>query len=277
MNKSFFAFMAMTVIFLSACQKNNFTKGAEEIVPPQQQVVPNPEPQCQVNMIDKPKPTNILFIVDQSGSNVTGQYDNHGNGTDPKKTFRFGIMNRFLSEHGSKSHLSWNLVSFADKAAKSLVKDSGKPFTNGLAFIIQALDLFFKSKDGGYTPYRAALKMAQDLIAKNENIAKEQNTTLIAFITDGYPTDYCSGGSSVTNCPGQILENEIDRDVRSILSASAGEVKFSTIYYGPPDFPSSERLRRMAQVGGGQFLDLNESSNINLNDVIKVPEKTCSQ
>jgi hypothetical protein len=272
MRKFIFVFLAIASSFLLACQKTNFSKVQENESLPQQGAA---DPTCQVNLIDKPKPTNILFIVDQSGSNVTGQHDNQGHGTDPKKAFRFGIINRFLSQHGSKNHLSWNLVSFAEKAAKSLVKDSDKPFTNGLSFILQALDLFFRSKDGGYTPYRAALKMAQDLIAQNELISKEKNTTLIAFITDGIPTDYCSGGSSVTNCPGKILENEIDRDVKAILASSAGEVKFSTVYYGPPDPDGTKRLKRMAQVGAGQFLDLNVDSDIDLNDVIQVPEKTC--
>ena len=259
----------MAVVFLSACQKSTFT-GDPSL---NEQIAK--EPTCEINMIDKPKPTNILFIVDQSGSNMIGN-GGSGTGTDPKKTFRFGILNRFLSEHGGKNHLSWNLVSFADKSAKSLVKDSGKPFTNGLAFIIQALDLFFRAEDKGNTPYRAALTMAKNLISKNESTAKEQNTTLIAFITDGYPTDYCSGGSSVTSCPGKVLENDIDRDVASIVEASSGEVKFSTIYYGPPDLSSTSRLQRMARVGNGQYLDLNESSNIDLNDVIQVPEKNCS-
>ena len=269
--KTFLYLLAViSACFLTACAKNvNFS--GEEVSP----VLGVKVPTCEINMIDKPKPTNILFIVDQSGSNLIGNNSSKV-GTDPKKTFRFGIINRFLAQHGNKSHLSWNLITFAKDNSKSLVKDSGKPFTNGLAFILQALDLFFKSKDEGNTPYRAALATAQSLIAKNESMAKEQNTTLIAFITDGHPTDYCPGGSSSSNCPGKVLEAEIDRDVNAIIHASKGDVKFSTIYYGPPDLESTSRLERMAEIGNGQYVDLNSGSNIDLNDVIQVPEKTCS-
>lgn len=254
-----------------ACQKNvNFS----DVAAVNTGLANDPAGQCSVDLIEKPIPTNVLFIIDQSGSNVTGQFDSDGKGTDPEKIFRFGIMNRFIANHGSKEHLRWNLVTFAGTSAKSLVNDSGKPFTGTLAFIIQALDQFMKSKDGGFTPYKAALSKAKQLVEQNESLNPDKNSTLIAFLTDGFPTDYCAN-SWQTNCPGQIQENQIDEDVRKILAASSGNVKFSTIYYGPPDPPSSTRLERMAKVGGGQFVDLNQSSNIDLNDVIQVPEQNC--
>lgn len=270
MRKLSFAVITTAAMSLVACQKNvNFS--GSEVLPDQTQTVTDPT--CHIDMIEKPKPTNILFMVDQSGSNNTGQY-NGGGGTDPKKTFRFGILNKFIAEHGSKPHLSWNLVTFSDKTARSLIKDQ-KPFTNTLAFIIEALNAFMNTKDAGFTPYRAALKYAKELIVKHELTAKEKPTTLVAFITDGYPTDYCKKANE-TNCPGNILENEIDRDVSAIVSSSRGEIEFSTLYYGPPDPESSARLERMAKVGGGQFVDLNLSTNVDLNDVIHVPEKVCT-
>lgn len=269
MRKISSALLAVAALSLVACQKNVHFTGVEVPVDPQTVV---PDPVCHIDMIEKPKPTNILLMVDQSGSNSTG--NGNGVGTDPKKTFRFGILNKFIAEHGSKSHLRWNLVTFADKTAKSLVKGDNA-FTSTLAFILQALTTFVNTKDEGYTPYRAALALAKNLVAKSELQATEPQTTLVAFLTDGYPTDYCSKPKE-TSCPGNILEQEIDRDVLAIAEASKGEVQFSTLYYGPPDPESTRRLERMAKVGQGQFVDLNESSKVDLNDVIHVPQKVCN-
>ncbi len=265
MKKLFSLILLPILVLLSACAKSNFTESPAGT---------NTGVSCETNLVDKPLPTNILFMVDQSGSNLNGPFEKPGMGTDPKKLLRFGIMNSFIAQHGSKKHLNWNIISFAGDKAKSLVSDISNSFTNTLSFIIRALDLFMSSKDVGNTPYKAALLEAKRLIEKDKKDSEEM-TTLIAFITDGYPTDYCPGGTGELFCPGKVLENQIDTDVRAILDASAGKVQFSTVYYGPRDLEASQRLARMAQVGGGQFIDLNDSSDIDLNDVIQVPEKVC--
>lgn len=265
MKKLFTLILLPILLLLSACAKSNFTESPS---------ISNGASKCETNLVDKPQPTNILFIVDQSGSNVNGPFEKPGAGTDPKKLLRFGILNSFIAQHGFKSHLNWNLITFSDTNARSLVTDLANSFTNRLAFIIAALDLFMKKEDKGNTPYRSALTLAKKLIDQDKKDSDEL-TTLIAFITDGYPTDYCSGGSSEVFCPGRVLEGQIDADVKALLGASAGKVQFSTVYYGPKDSEATQRLARMAQVGGGQFVDLNESSKIDLNDVIQVPEKVC--
>lgn len=265
MKKLFSLILLPILVLLSACAKSNFTESPAGT---------NTGVSCETNLVDKPLPTNILFIVDQSGSNANGPFDKPGSSTDPKKLFRFGIMNNFIGEHGIKKHLNWNLVSFSGNSARSLVSDSSSSFTNSLVFLLRALDVFMNKKDEGNTPYKAALQLAKDLIEKDKKDS-EQLTTLIAFITDGYPTDYCPGGSSQTFCAGKVLEDQIDVDVRALTKASQGKVQFSTVYYGPKDSDAAQRLARMALVGGGQFIDLNDSTKIDLNDVIQVPEKVC--
>ena len=233
-------------------------------------------PQCWTQDVDLARPVNVLFIVDQSGSNVNGPYEHPGQATDPQKALRSQIMVNFLNQHSGKLNLRWSLITFNDDKATAYVQEGGVPgFTSSMATMGTALNSFFAAADVGRTPYRSALQMARQMIAADSLAADPRALHLVAFITDGYPTDYCPGGTAEYLCPGRILDEEIDADVAQLVASARGSVQLGTVYYGASDTDAASRLRRMATRGNGQFVDLNQMSHIDLNDVIRVPQTFC--
>ena len=111
--------------------------------------------------------------------------------------------------------------------------------------------------DGGGTPYRSALTMARAAVTYDVNANPAQiSSYVIVFLSDGQPTDYGT----------PIDDNSIDGDVQTLKGA--GRVTLSTVYYGPVDPASSGRLSRMAQIGGGKFLDTNVDGRIPIDSLI---------
>lgn len=269
---------------ISACNKVGFRPPQEDstaiTTSPSTPTTPTPtttSPVCRVENVAKTRPVNIVFIVDQSGSNLNGPYEHPGAATDPQKILRTQIINNFMRDHGAQSNLHWSLITFNDASANALVKtSSGAPaYTNSLDVMKSAMADFATRPDVGKTPYRAALAMAAQMIRADGASSDPNSLTMIAFITDGYPTDYCPGGIAQYECPGQIMESAIDADVASVVNASNGLVQMGTVYYGAQDADASARLQRMATHGNGQFVDLNKMGQIDLNDIMQVPQTIC--
>jgi hypothetical protein len=229
---------------------------------------------CQAGQKTVTIPTKVLFLVDQSGSNITG-----GNEvttgvtmapTDPNKTFRTGAMMSFFGEHAADASVAWDLAVFMGTQATPLMPSGDNGFGPSADFI-KALTNFGASPDGGATPYGAALTYAQNLISQDMLTSPPDEHYLIAFLTDGYPTDFCPGGPTDYLCPGQINNAAINQAVKDVVSQGGNRVQFSTVYYGPVDPDATNRLSAMASVGGGQFVDMNDHANLNLNDIMTVP------
>lgn len=256
-----------------ACNKVDFTP-VQETAPV---IATRPDPVCRTENSSQSRPVNIVFLVDQSGSNVNGPYEHPGEATDPQKTLRTRIMADFINQHGGKPNLHWSVITFNENTATPLVKNASNApaYTSDMGVLNTALNAFFTRADVGKTPYRAALQMAAQMIRADGASSDPNSLTLIAFITDGYPTDYCPGGLAEYQCPGRIMESAIDSDVTAVLNSSSGLVQMGTVYYGAQDAEASARLQRMATRGSGQFVDLNQMGRIDLNDVIQVPQTIC--
>jgi hypothetical protein len=236
------------------------------------------EVNCEPGKIEVVVPTKVVFVVDQSGSNLNGPYGFPGMATDPSKSFRYGVMSEFFQEHGGKQHLGWGFVTFNGTQAQGLINDGNDQtprFTSQPEEMVEAFADFAGATDVGNTPYRAALTMVRGMIQRDLATALPNTQYLVAFITDGHPTDYCPGGVAETYCPGAVLESQLDADVQSLVGVASTRVKFSTIYYGLPDTEAAQRLARMASMGGGQFVDTNSASEIKMNDVLSVPRPIC--
>ena len=237
--------------------------------------IPGTGPTCQPGTTSKVLPTKFLFIVDQSGSNVDGPYEHPGQATDPQKAFRDGVISEFVSEQTGKAGLSWGFISFGDTVNAYINNGStAHPAFSDMNAMRSALSMFMASSDVGGTSYRLALAAAHDLIQSDIAANGSTYSYRIAFLTDGYPTDYCPDPTQ-TSCPTTMLEGQIDADVANIINlAPNGVVQMGTVYYGFPDANAEARLQRMAADGHGQFVDTNVTKQITLNNVIQVPT-TC--
>ncbi|MCB0411659.1 MAG: hypothetical protein KDD22_03990, partial [Bdellovibrionales bacterium] len=125
------------------------------------------------------------------------------------------------------------------------------------------------------TPYKAAFNFIRETIKKDLLTADEKTQYLVAFITDGYPTDYCPDPVGIPNCKNDFDESVMFNDLKTVLKTAKDRIQFGAVYYGPPDEKAAARLRKMADLGGGQFVDTNKDDGIKLDDVITVPKPSC--
>lgn len=274
----------LTVI-LGACSRVNFAPTSSSVPAPSNNSSSSDEPSlpgppsliCGPNQVKIQRPTRVLFVVDQSGSNVNGPYEAPGAATDPLKSFRGQVMQQFYQANRGKDNVSWGLTVFNKNYAENLMTDSSGqsvPFSPLASDFDSALKSFAAREDVGETPYRAALNMVKGVIANDLATAPPYVYYLVAFMTDGYPTDYCPNAGEVL-CPGRILESQIDADVQSIVNLANGAIQFSTVYYGQSDSDAAKRLQRMASLGLGQFIDTNQSLEVKLNDILEVDQEIC--
>lgn len=260
----------------SGCAKASFGSGPESSKIEEPAITTG----CRTEQVSVLKPTKVIFLVDVSGSNLTGPRGDSDQGTDPEKKFRFGVINEFFQKHGGKPSISWSFITFSGTKAKALIKsnDDQQPQFGNQDIMRTTLLKFNDVKDDGATPYKAALRMAGRLIRDDLQSLNATDALMtqyrIAILTDGYPTDYCSGGASA-NCPGKIEDHRLMKDVQSLVNLSPDAIQLSSVYYGLPDAEAAARLKGMAKAGNGQSVDTNVNQKIQLDDVIQVPTEVC--
>lgn len=271
------AWLVLALMATGCTQALNFKSG------PDAAVQSNPSAVCLPGQRSVAKPTKFIFLVDMSGSNVNGPFEHPGVATDPQKDFRYGVINDFLQKNGAKSNLSWEFITFNQTSAHAFINGGNdqQPIFSDRNAMGAALLNFSNLTDVGDTPYKAALDMAgalikQDMASAGPLVDPALATQYrIAMLTDGYPSDYCPGGISVYNCPGQIIDSRLMSDVQSFVNLAPKAIQLSTVYYGLPDADAANRLKTMAQIGNGQFVDTNVTRVINLDDIIQVPTQIC--
>jgi hypothetical protein len=254
------------MLALSGCSKMTFAPTTPSVASVTSAAACNPGTQTAE------LPTKIMFIVDQSGSNVNGPNDASGTATDPLKSFRSGVVSTFFNAHASDLNLQWSFVAFNDSSAVSLMPSS---YFSSSSDFAAALQSFATRPDQNATPYKAAISGAHAQIQQDLLTAPNNQNYLIEFITDGYPTDYCAGSTVQANCPGQIMDSQIQSDISSLVALAPGRIQFSTVYYGPTDTSAQTRLMNMAAAGGGQFINANVTKQVNLNNTLTIPTGNC--
>src|SRR5690606_34227754 len=126
------------------------------------------------------------------------------------------------------------------------------------------LNWFMGNKDTGGTPYKAALDKVEDVILALQNI-DDTTKYIVVFLSDGRPDPI-------------IQDSALKAEIRQVTDLHAGRVSFNTVYYGPKDSSNGERMKMMAEVGGGNFLDTNDNSTgglFSISDLVVVPGEVC--
>ncbi|MBX3021048.1 MAG: VWA domain-containing protein [Bdellovibrionales bacterium] len=196
----------------------------------------------------------VVFVVDNSGSNTS---------TDPMKTMRAGSIEAFFNDFKSKQNFWYGFITFKGVGASALINNgnSSQPtITNLLPPMQSAIATFKAAADNGNTPYKAATDMAM-LALQNDTNVNANTKWIVVFLSDGQPTP-------------MRTDEQLKADVEGLLAVKPGKVSFNTIYYGSADLEATERLRMMAQVGGGKFLDTNANpsgKSFLISNVINVP------
>ncbi len=187
--------------------------------------------------------TKVLFVVDKSGSNNT---------TDTN-SYRVNTIGDFYQKHKGNTFVEWSVAVFNGSSSESYITG----FSGDSAVVTAAIARIGQTTDAGSTPYKSALATARSTINYDMTTHPDQTSSyVVVFLSDGQPTDYGSPAD----------DTAINADVDSLVKM--GRVTLSTVYYGPNDAVASGRLSRMAQIGGGQFLDTNIDGRIPIDDLI---------
>ncbi len=209
---------------------------------------------CTMSPEDIDRHTKFLFIVDKSGSNGS---------TDPGATKRADNIDLFYQDNKDNESFQWGLITFQNGDSNAEISD-GNPdnpiFTTEENQVNDAIDSL-RSGDSGSTPYRAALNLARKAIEDDiELYPEEDNIYMLFFITDGVPTDYNG-------------DQALYADVKNLVDLVDNRIFLSTAYYGPGNGSAENRLREMADVGKGKFVNFNNTDNLDFNDLIVLPTK----
>lgn len=231
---------------------------------------PTPPYNCVTVLQNSTFPAKLIFIVDISGSNANNP------GTDPNKAYRGGSIQAFFNNFSTKPNFHWGFSTFAGSSATALIgvpqgtlanSPKSPTISSNPSDMQAAINAFNGVQDNGNTPYQQAVAQAkQTILNDNPNSAANANAKyMIVFMSDGRPNP-------------DRTDAQLQGYVQDALSAAPGKVSFNSIYYGSQDNDAGNRMYKMAQAGGGQFLDVNlnpQGKSFPISNVVQVPGVSC--
>jgi hypothetical protein len=210
--------------------------------------------------------TKILYIVDKSYSNTLVILPDGGTlpGTDAGAAKRGKAIDDFVTQNASKDYFRYGLVAFFYDYGVSYVTDpaTGQPgFTPDENQMFAATQRLRTERDDSETPYIEALQTGLQVI-KNDLTAHpdERSSYFVVFLSDGIPT------------VGQ--SDSVIFDLVRQIKQQGSQVILNAGYYGNYGEYTEEaktRLKEMAKIGGGKFLDFNTTTNWDFGDFFDKP------
>lgn len=213
-------------------------------------------PNCRNQLHTLTTPIKPVFIVDVSGSNKV----NDGKpGSDPDRIVRGDSIERFFNTYKAKPNFGWSFSTFAASSANVLLA------MGNATQMANAIATFEVMGDAGETPYIAALNAAKSNI-QNDNGRQPNTRYMVVFMSDGLPNP-------------TVDQTTLNAKVTEIVNVLPGAVSFNSVYYGNVDAEASNRLKQMAQTGGGNFLDTNANptgKDFLITDLVVIPGVVCN-
>ena len=224
------------------------------------------DPSCRTDYVNVNKDVKVLFVVDNSGSNV------NINGTDIDKKWRLATINKFIQTYQNKSNFYYGLITFQNSVATPQIRSGDVGiFTNNLSMVTQGVANFASTPDAGATPYQAAINLTKQMINEDLKLKSSKPTAyVVVMISDGYPSD-----SRYTETNG--IAN-LKADTKTLVDMAPGMIGVNTVFLYNAVKPSSagkEPLQAMAAVGGGTFIIADSNQTVSIADSIKVPQEIC--
>lgn len=215
---------------------------------------------CHPHSVTGNKIVKVLFVIDTSGSNQGTD------GTDPNKKWRSATMSNFINQYKEKSNFYYGLITFQGSTAKEQIKVNGTAvFSNDLTVVQSGYESFMNTADGGSTPYKAALKMAQNMISADLAANADQKASYVmVMVSDGQAKDYTDA-------------SQVIPDAKAIENLAPNQISLNSVYYFSKVFAESETkyLRNISSVGGGAFIIANSNQVLSVEDVIQLPATGC--
>lgn len=199
--------------------------------------------------------TNILMVIDYSGSNQSGDT------TDPDR-IRIDKTEEFYNKNKNPDLYRWSFISF-DSAAEAQLNDGDRNlpvFTEDDSRVQDTISNLKSYRQNGNTNYQAALEMSEAAIVNDiEQNPDRDDYYLVIFMSDGVPNV-----GNVTN------ESSARQKVSELIGIKPGQIFLSAAYY----FKGRERpaakkiIQAMAEAGNGNFADFNNADSIEFDDLL---------
>lgn len=224
---------------------------------------PGGDSTCKASQVSENKIVKVLFVVDGSGSNFGA---NGSLPSDPDKQWRTSTLRDFITQHVANKNFYYGLTLFKGTASKSKIIVNGLPgFSNDRAVVSEGFRSFLNTPDGGNTPYKAALKMAKNIIAMDlEDHASDNASYAVVMISDGHATDYKHA-------------YDVIPDASAIKDLAPDRITLNSVYYSAKKIDASapQYLKSIAHIGEGAFIVANTKQSLKLEDVIRISVKSC--
>lgn len=225
---------------------------------------------CRVSSVKSTETVKILFLLDASGSNKYNVNDIN-KGTDSDKSWRLRTINSFLNNYKNHTNFEYAFAYFKGSTASSLLGTGTiAKFTKDATEIDQAISNFENLRDEGSTPYDAALNLVKNSIEFDKANSSVAAGYAVLMVSDGSPSN-----SSYT---GSMGDENLTRDVASIISVAPEQISLNTVYYYNPAYPSGSKtiyLEKIARLGNGVFHRAESSSTVEITDSIQIPQTIC--
>ncbi|MCC7404149.1 MAG: VWA domain-containing protein [Bdellovibrionales bacterium] len=210
--------------------------------------------------------TKILFIVDKSYSNTEVYLPDGGTlpGTDPGGGKRAGAIERFINLNASKKHFRYGLVGFQEAYGQSYVNDpvtKRAGYSGDIPSVLDSVKRMQNTDDSGETPYIEALEEGIKVVKNDiDSHPDEESDYFVLFLSDGIPTV----GQEDSTIFGLINQLKSLSPTLVVSTAFYGD-------YGKYTQDAKNRLKEMARLGGGKFLDFNQSTEWHFEDFFEKP------
>lgn len=276
--KLFFNLLALA--FLASCGQKSL-KPLDEKFP--ELILPTGQADinfCTMNPKKIQQKLKLLVVFDRSGSNVTEAEGRPA--TDPDKSRRDGSLINWLSQRQEDENEYYSLIEFSgNKAglAPGIDASVDSPFiqlTSDYQAIIE--ERRANSPDNGGTPYKAALLSAIDVIRADARKAKERHEAgeelersiyVIAFISDGKPTDVTSSTELISIIKDDFMKLPLDKELGPYIDPSS--VLNTGYYYVDVDLPEARQvLKDMALAGEGEAFAYDQGTVIDFDQLTDV-------
>ncbi|GEM_PF-1661099 len=265
----------MVLSALSACNSTGFVaapvSAALPLVDPAPPLAAAPgvgntnPPGCTIGTTKKP--IRIMFMVDNSGSTLM---------TDPNRNYRVQTLQKFISDYGMNTYLSYNFAYFQATTASAYDMMTGKFITDtapnpvGSSAQLSTALLAYENvtiNSNALTPYKAAFKSLGDTVIADETAGNKQDYAVV-FMSDGQPTDI----SGIDNLKGLVTS------LRATATKNGSVLTMNSVYFGDEqDTASIANLKAMSTEGAGQFVDTNllGKGGLVINNIVNVPGANC--
>lgn len=206
---------------------------------------------------------NILFAIDQSGSNSW---------SDPTKSIRGTAIEKFFNDHKNDEYYRWGFIYYSGQAISSYINDGDDqvPTFADAAAMQKAIQDFYSNPDvaGSFgTDYTRSLQLVENALTNDINLnsqkSDEDHIYTIFYVSDGVPMESGQARPIAGADDTRVVK------IKDLTNLPARLITLSTsYYYSDYELEVENGLKLMAEAGKGTYSNAVVDGKINFNEPV---------